>query len=204
MEQRPTYRAGFALDITLCGKGEHMRILTLAVSLLLISGCTNFYKPVSTWEQSVFDQSRFDVYPDDVRKNFDSFKDARLAWAGTIDKVAIDRSVQPVLMHLVISHHYFTWHIDGTTRKYWLSPRGEGKFKTSWSMRPEWDLDEMLKLIRQGDMVIVYGVPKRIEVNSDIDFGQASYIRQVPPAGFRTDVIDYGRPGEPTKVLSVF
>lgn len=83
-----------------------MRVLTLADLLLLISGCTNFYKPVSSWEQSVFDQSRFDVYPDDVRKDFDSLKGMRLAWAGTIDEVAIDTTIQPALMHLVVAHHF--------------------------------------------------------------------------------------------------
>lgn len=36
---------------------------------------------------------------------------------------------------------------------------------TNWPMRPEWDLDEMLKLIGTGDMVIVYGMRKRIEAN---------------------------------------
>jgi hypothetical protein len=174
------------------------------LAILLISGCTNLYKPVSDWEQSVFNQSRFDVYPDDVRKKFDSHKDTRVAWAGTIDEVTIDKTVEPAVMHLVVAHHYFTWHIDGTTRKYWLSPRGEGKILTSWPMHPEWDLDEMLKLIRKGDMVVVYGVPKRIDASNTIDLGQASYIRHIPKAGFRTDVIEYGRPGEPTKVLSVF
>ena len=181
-----------------------MRILIIISLVLLITGCTNLYKPVSEWEKRVFDRSKFYVYPNDVRKDINSHKNTKVAWAGIINEVDIDESVVPALMHFVVEHHFFTWAIDGTTRQYWLSPRGEGSLMASWPMRPEWDLDEMRKLINKGDMVIVYGMPKSLGADSLINLGQASYIRHIPKTGFRTDMIEYGRLGEPTKVLSIF
>lgn len=50
--------------------------------------------------------------------------------------MGIDREVQPALMHLEIDHRFFSWKIDGTSRQYWLSPRGEGRYAARWPMQP--------------------------------------------------------------------
>jgi hypothetical protein len=137
-----------------------------------------------------------------VRRNPGAYARALVAWPGTLEEVAFDTSAAVPYLRMKIRHHYFSWAVDGTTRKYWLSPRGEGLFVAAWPLKPEWDLSEMRKLILGGDMVIVYGYPRAV-ANDVIDLGQAEYVRHIPKNWFRTDVIDYGRPGEPVKSLGL-
>jgi hypothetical protein len=183
--------------------GYSMRFLAL-LGIPLVFACTLLYEPVSDWERRVYEASVFDVFPDDVRKHPDKYGDVQIAWAGLISAVRIDEEVEPPMMHLDVEHKFFSWKVDGTTRQYWLSPRGEGNFSTSWPMKPDWDLDRMRELILEGDMVIVYGVPRAVLADGKIDLGQARYVRHIPKNKFRTDIVEYGRPGEPSRVLKVF
>jgi hypothetical protein len=172
--------------------------------LPLLLACSHVYRPGTDWEQREFDASVRDVYPNDVRADLAKHAHTQVAWVGLITEVHIDEAVEPALMQLAVDHKFFSWTQDGTSFQYWPSPRGEGSFATRWPMQPEWDLDQMRALILPGDMVIVYGVPESVRADGTIELGQARYIRHVPKEYFRTDKVEYGRPGEPVRVLSTF
>ena len=180
---------------------QRWSLLILLTVVTLSAGCTSSYKPVSEWEQRVREASTIDVYPGDVRSDLEGYRSRQVAWAGVITRVSIDETAQPPLMHLDLDHKFFSWAEDATTRQFWLSPRGEGTFSTSWPMQEGWDLDEMLRLIETADMMIAYGTAKSVSADGRIQLGQAAYVRHIPKAGFRMDRIEYGRPGEPTKIL---
>jgi hypothetical protein len=60
----------------------------------------------------------------------------------------------------------------------------------------------MRKASSEGSLVIVYGVPERINEDGTISL-RASYVLGIDKQWYRTDVLDYGRPGEPVKLLKV-
>lgn len=179
-----------------------MRQLFTIVVVCVIAGCTQLYKTSSPWEESTFRKASFVVYPNDVRADPKARAETLVAWPGILDEVVFDTSTSTPYVRMLIRHHYFGWTIDGTTRKYWLSPRGEGAFTATWPLKPEWDLSEMRKLILPGDMVIVYGYARAVH-DGIVDLGQAEYVRHIPRSLYRTDVISYGRPGEPVESIGL-
>ncbi|MEM1261042.1 MAG: hypothetical protein AAGH76_01470 [Pseudomonadota bacterium] len=180
-----------------------MRTLSLLAVVTLLASCTTYYRPVSEWEQRYFDVATFDVFPDDVRSSPSQYSDSILAWAGVVDSWSIDESTDPELLHLEMDHRFFSWAMDVGTQQFWPSPRGEGRFIARWP-NPGWSLEELRENIRVGDLFIVYGTAQQVQADGTVDFGQAEYVRLIPQEQFRDDRIDYGRPGEPTKVLDVF
>ncbi len=162
--------------------------------LLVVSACTMVYKPGSTWEESVSKKSRKDIFPDDVRGCWDSFKDQRVAWAGLIEEPTFEDKGGSPRLNLVLEHHYYDWLVDGGGGRYWLSPRGEGQFKASWPLKKEWDIAALKRIVNKGDMVIVYGKPKSTD-QMVIDLGTADYVRLIRKPLVRADVLDYDRRG---------
>lgn len=170
--------------------------------LAALAGCTNQYKPVSDWERRVSSESRRDVYPNDVRKDPAAYGNVVVAWAGTLrDAEIIDDPEHPYVI-LLVEHHYYDWLEDHSTQRqvYFLSPRGEGLFRCTWGFKKDWDREAMRKLITNGDMMVVYGTPQPTS-GETIELGRARYVREIPQRLVATDVLDYGRPGEPSRIL---
>jgi hypothetical protein len=180
-----------------------MKHLAMLFLIALISGCTIYYKPASDWEEKAMKEAKFNIFPRDVFSNINSHKSSNVAWAGIIKNYKIDNSTQPPQVVFTLEHHYFSWAIDGTTNKFWLSPRGEGIFTAKWPFQKDWTEDIAHKNIKNDDLMITYGTPKAITADNFIDLGEAFYMRLFPRDSYRTDVIDYGRPGEATKSLGL-
>jgi hypothetical protein len=51
-----------------------------------------------------------------------------------------------------------------------------------------------------GDMLIAYGYPSIVRSNY-VGLNPAQNLRAIKPQWYRTDILDYGRPGEPSKIL---
>jgi len=181
----------------------HLKKLFVVLAVCLLSGCTLRYKASSPWEDSVLRKSVFNVYPLDVVREPTKFNGTLVAWAGIIETATFHESSGTPMVEFRIQHHFFDWAMDGTTRKYWLSPKGEGVICATWPLKPEWSIVQLRQLIQPGDMVVVYGYPKSIREDGAIDFGQAEYVRHIPKDWFRTDVLEYGRPGDPVRSLSL-
>jgi hypothetical protein len=177
--------------------------LAVAASLLcLLSGCpgSRYYRPVSSWEKQVFDQAKKGIYPDDVRAAPTDYHDTIVAWTGIILENKFIDHPDAIEIQFVLEHHYYDWIEDfGAQReKIFLSPRGEGLFRTSWFIKKESNVEEMKKFASAGNLIIVYGTPSQVNDDTSI-LVKSSYVRGIDKQLFRTDILDYGRLGKPVK-----
>jgi hypothetical protein len=161
------------------------------------------YRTNSPREKAVFPRARRDVFPSQVRADLARYRQT-VAWAGILDDFSLREEGDSVVVRMYVAHRYFDWIEDhGIQRaRYFLSPRGDGRFAAAVAMPREYrkGIEETTK---RGDMMIVYGVPA--ELRGDlIVLNPTEHVRPVPRALWRDDVLEYGRPGEPVHQLSKF
>jgi hypothetical protein len=183
-------------------------ILTLlAAGLASCTTTDSAYKPITKHENIEFRNDRLDVYPEDVRANFDHYSKLKLVWAGIIlsnTATGDDMSANPVgnfRMDSVFEHHYFDWEQDETPDgiRLLVSPRGEGKFRMHWHAKrhdPDADENDAMKYATPGKLAIVYGTPESVDPDGTIVLAY-HYIRIIGPAHFSANELDYGRLGQP-------
>ncbi len=92
-----------------------------------------------------------------------------VAWAGIVTHANIEKESDAYLITFSLEHHYFDWIEDDSIQKaiFFLSPRGEGRFETYWSMPLSTD-----------------------------------HVRSYEQSLYTTTALEYGRPGEPVRMLS--
>jgi hypothetical protein len=162
------------------------------------------YKPVSPRERELFERASRTVYPADVLQNPERYGDSLLVWAAVIDSGQNVQSPSGLAVFLFASHRFFDWIEDrGPQREsFFLSPRGEG---TLLLALPAADTLERAMLGRQyppKTMIVAYGYPRIVErPEIRIIHLLVTYVQPHPPAAYRQDVLDYGRPGEPIRFL---
>jgi hypothetical protein len=173
------------------------RLLPLTLlSLVLFSGCfphTKSYQPVSTWEKQNFEQANRNIFPDDVRTDLPKLPNIMLVWPGAVLESKFIEHTDQLEIQFTLEHHYYDWLEDYSIQKEIIfpSPKGEGIFRTSWFMK---------KASAPGNLIIVYGKPKQINDDKSITL-TSTYIRGIDKQWYRTDMLDYGRPGQPVKML---
>ncbi len=82
-----------------------------------------------------------------------------------------------------------------------MSPRGEDSFAVEWIAESP-DDQRFVDQFAVGDMLVAYGYPTVIRTNY-IGLNPTMNLRTFKPRWFRTDILDYGRPGEPCRILKV-
>ena len=157
---------------------------------------TSDYQPISDWEQTEFDKARRDVYPDDVRENLEQYESTVVAWPGIILESTIEEREEDIEVTFVLEHHYYDWLEDYSVQreKIFLSPRGEGLFKTSWLLKKDADLAEIREASGPGNLAIVYGIPERMDADAVVV--KSTYVRAIDEQWYTTEMLDYGRSGE--------
>jgi len=183
------------------------RALAVIACSLAAAGCTGLvpgsqaYQPLPRWEAGYFKQARRDVLPQQVRQQPDAYKDTLVAWTGVI--VAIDYKGEGAgrSVRITAEHHYFDWIEDSGIQKerFFLSPRGEGRFAVYWGAGSA-DYQKFIDQFAIGDMLVAYGHPSFVQPDF-IGLDPTLNMRAIKPAWFRMDVLDYGKPGEPSKLL---
>jgi hypothetical protein len=182
--------------------------ILLAGVATLTCGCPGLvpgsraYQPLPQWEAKFSAQARRDVFPGDVRQKPDSFTNTLVAWTGIITNIEYFTNLSPRIVRFTAVHHYFDWVEDfGIQReRFFLSPRGEGAFAVRWDAQSPAD-QKFVDQFNLGDMLIAYGYPTVIRTNY-IGLNPTLNLRVIKPQWFRTDTLDYGRPGEPAKALT--
>jgi hypothetical protein len=167
--------------------------------LLLLTGCpvayTAKYQGSSDTERKLLADARRDIYPDDVRKDPETFRNVTLAWPGIVTSARPDPN-DTQMSEVVIEHHYWDWVEDHSIQKAkaFLSPRGEGEFVCHAERRtvPSVELTTA--------MAIAYVRPVGIE---DQTLHATCIVRFFPRDWYATDVMDYGRNGEGRRFLRV-
>jgi hypothetical protein len=185
-----------------------MRSCSTILLLLLIpflAGCpsSNHYRPLPNWESKFYSQSRRDVFPDDVRRSPQQYAHTLVAWTGILRNIERGTDDNGGVAYLAIEHHYFDWIEDHSVQReiYFLSQRGEGTFRVAWGIRNP-DDEKFISQFHVGDMIVAYGYPAEVR-NRVVGLYPTMNLRAIDPRWFRTDVMEYGRPGEPAKLNKV-
>ena len=160
------------------------------------------YQAASPAEAQRIKQADFHTFPDDVRQSPEKFTSTLVAWAGVITNADIKKGSDGYLIIFSLEHHYFDWIEDDSIQKaiFFLSPRGEGKFATYWSMPLSTEYDELKRRVAPGSLLITYGYPVKVE--DGVVYVRPDYVRPYEQSLYTTTALEYGRPGEPVKVLS--
>jgi len=171
-----------------------------------MAGCPGFppgsraYQPLPQWEAKFSVQAKRDIFPNDIRQKPDEAGSTLVVWTGIITNIEISSDDTSRVARFTVEHHYFDWVEDfGVQRaRYFLSPRGEGTFVVAWRCESSVDR-QFIEQFSVGDMLVAYGYPR---VHGDtVGLHPTENLRAIKPPWFRTDVLDYGRPGEPSKAL---
>ena len=183
--------------------------LFLAGISILTTGCpgvapgSRAYRPLPQWEARFSAQARRDVFPNEVRQNPDAFTNTLVAWTGIITSIEYFTNRPTTVVRFTAAHHYFDWIEDISVQRerFFMSPRGEGSFAVQ-SIAESLDDQRFVDQFAVGDMLVAYGYPTVIRTNF-IGLNPSVNLRAIKPQWFRTDVLDYGRPGEPSRILKV-
>jgi len=173
---------------------------------LLAAGLTSCavdapYHPASGPEKIEVRNDRPDIYPEDVRRNFEHFSKVRVAWAGIIlTNNATGVDMDGYRMDTLFQSHYFDWTQDDHAgcAHLMISPRGEGDFRMRWQVnrtRQDADDKDAMKYAAPGKLALVYGTTESIDPDGTIVL-RYHYIRILDAAQFTANELDYGRLGE--------
>ncbi len=178
-------------------------IPALVLLSITLSGCpfpsSERYKGFSPLEQTYISKVDFGTFPNDARNDVERYQTKLVAWPGLITEVKSIQKDGAYFTRIVVEHHYYDWILDHSIQKekYFLSPRGEGVFTTLCRSKLK---DE--NVTRDlNNMLIVYGKPEKVE--DGMLYVTCDYAAFIKREWVRTDVFDYGRPGEPVKGLNV-
>lgn len=186
-----------------------VRLALVVMGSLALAGCPGVvpgsrpYQPASPLEAAHLEQADFSLFPEDVRADPAKSKDKMIAWAGVITSAEITKDDSGYLIIFSLEHHYFDWVEDDSIQRaiFFLSPRGEGAFKTYWRMPPSTDYAELKRQVATGTLLITYGYPVKI-VGATI-YIHPDYVRPFARPLYTTTALDYRRPGSPVARLSV-
>lgn len=186
----------------------HSLALGVAVALLLACGTpgasSRDYTPRTPEDRRHFAEARRDIFPNDVRANPEAYAKQKVAWAGVVAETKLVSLKGQSTLLVVIDHHYFDWIEDhGAQREvFFLSPRGEGKLVILLAAkRDSMTQGEIDAAIPVGSMAVVIGTPKKPvddAPGAPLIFLYDSF-QFIDRQWYRTDMFDYGRPGEPLK-----
>ena len=179
------------------------KLIIIIIILVFISGCLPPdcvpYQPLPGLERQFFNAAKRNITPDDVRKSPDKYIKTLVVWTGIIKQIDVSEEKEGHIFRITIEHHYFDWIEDrGVQRElFFLSPRGEGDFVVVWNTNTIQDY-QFIRQFAVRDMIIAYGCP-HISNDEAIVLDPTVNIRPIKPQWFSTEVLDYGRSGEPVK-----
>jgi hypothetical protein len=165
------------------------------------------YQPVTKPEQIEFAHDRLDIYPDDIRQKPALYAGARVVWVGII--VSTDAHEEEegnqIVADTVFEHHYFdgVQYVDGRHVMLFVSPRGEGLFRTRWHMDKVGNnatAETAEKYAEPGKLALVYGVPEKVNADGTVNL-KYRYLRILNANQFSTNEFDYGRFGAPFSMI---
>lgn len=169
--------------------------LGLILSVCVLQGCGGLmqsirpYRPANSREELLWAKARRDVFPEDVRRRLEPYRNELLAWPGIISLATQEPGHQGRGWKLIIAHHYWDWTEQSgrPAERVLLSPRGEGFFQC---VQPA--LDSAKPHDPREELAIVYGYPEKV-LENDIIQMHCVDIRSFHRSAYATDVLEYGR-----------
>lgn len=177
------------------------------VLVIVLTGCTSMlphtkkFEPGGPQEKMYFDLSDGTIFPDDVRKDPKKYSKVIVSWTGVIESVEFDEASNDDTKSFWIfraKHHYYDWLLDYSIQreKFFLSPKGEGKFTVivpvkKYGANAENFKKQVLESFAKGDMIVAYGTPDKVE-NESIRLSNG-FANSVPARYFSTKYLTYDR-----------
>ena len=169
-------------------------ILITILAAIVLQGCipvpgSKIYKPSST-ESRHFNNVDRSIFPSDVRKDFNAYKDAKINWIGIIrEQSFVDYNGEPFLK-LKIDQRYWDYIEDFSiqTEKIFLSPLGEGEFYFVAGIDEE-DKENYLKFAAPQNLAIIYGTVKEIKDDDITILGD--YMKFIDEQFYATNIFSY-------------
>ncbi len=141
------------------------------------------------------------------RKDPAAHAGAAVAWAGIIRSTDAREAPEgdKIVADTVFEHHYFDWVQDhnGHDVKLSISPRGEGLFRAKWQLDKTGQAASAASAeayAGPGKLAIVYGVPEKVDADGTVVL-KYRFLRILGADHFTTNEFDYGRLGEPFRVI---
>ena len=177
--------------------GAHVVQGGLAALLLcvLLQACSAWlplpqpYRPQSSREEVLLAKARRDLFPEDVRRRLEAYRNELVAWPGVVTLANREPGRQGRSWTLILAHHYWDWteQPGRAGQRVLLSPRGEGFFQCSQPVA-----DSTRPYDPRGELTIVYGYPEKVLDNEIIQL-HCVHTRAFHPSTFSTNVLEYGR-----------
>lgn len=152
---------------------------------------SRLYTPMEgTFEAPLFQRSRRDVFPDDLRQKPKEYAGQPLALTGIVQGSRIEGST----IVTDYEHHYWDWVEDygGQAERVFLSSRGEGRFRCHQDLKAFLQ-GSNVPLPKKGFLAIVYGELKSTAKDQTVVLSCAPIIKTLPPGLFAINIWDYGR-----------
>lgn len=175
----------------------HLRKICVGLVVLtgLLQACAALmpvpraYRPENSREEVLWAKARRDVFPEDVRKRPEAFRNELMAWPGVITLADREAGKQGRVWKLILAHHYWDWteQTGRPAERVLLSPRGEGFFQC---MQPA--LDSAKPYDPREEFAVVYGYPEKVLDNDVIQMHCVS-LRTFHRSTYTTEAVEYGR-----------
>ena len=148
-----------------CVKGRVGQLIVV-FGVVVFSGCATVeqgaYHPDSGNEKRAFAQANRDLSPADVKNDFQTLRNSKLAWAGIIKDVQYKETERTIQVAFEVEHRHFDWKDHGGGKPYHLSVEGDGIFIVGWEVDKPTRISYLKSLAKPGDMLIAYGKPYRV------------------------------------------
>lgn len=175
------------------------RVGWIVVLGVLSSGCPGAssrpYEPASEVEASLVETASREFRVRDVGP----VPAELVVWAGIVRALdARDTDSGRPVIELDVEQRHFDWVEDSGLQpeRFFLSPLGDGTFHSRWQLPRVVSAKDVRENMLPRDMVVVYGKP-RLSDDGAVEMATTEYIRLIPAAQWRDDVLSYGPGVEP-------
>ena len=154
------------------------------------------YQPASEMENKIYQEIDKSIWPDDVRKNPELYKNSKIGWVGIIEKYMTDvSSPEYNIIGFYVKHHYYDWIEDfsASNKPILLSPNGEGYFISYYIIRKEIDPEDLAADVKEN-LIINYGSPIEVWEDGTIILS-TEYLRIIDKEYVNPNWLNYGRSG---------
>lgn len=182
--------------------------LMLAAPFLFACASGKPYKPIDRFETLEFSRAAIEVTPEMVRSHLSDYTNTVVAWVGVIKKTEAFEDGKNFQIRNVslIEHRYYDWIKNRAKSKapHEVSTRGQGLFRVEWFLNrliPEATSDEAESLAAPDKVVVVYGIPEKVEADGTVVLSYR-YLRVFKGNEVDARSVDFGSADEPFRYVA--
>jgi len=171
-------------------------LLFFILSIQVFASGSRQYQPLSELEKNFYQRIDKSIWPDDIRKDIEKYRNSDVGWVGVIEKYMTDfNNSEYNVIGFYVKHHFYDWieNVNPQNTLINLSSKGEGYFICYYLFKKEIDPKQIVKDFT-GDIIINYGSPIRVSEDGVIEMTN-DYIRIIDKKYVNPNWMNYGRDG---------